>query len=129
MAKILIVEDNEENWDVLSRRLKRRGFDVVMSGGEAPSPFGIQQLSPPPPVVGRPTVAARWGSVVLTSLCFAAVHVQPGPGPLWMMPPIFFVAVCLGYAYERTGNLWTTITMHALFNATNTLLFFKMSQS
>ena len=31
MAKILIVEDNEENWDVLSRRLKRRGFDVVLA--------------------------------------------------------------------------------------------------
>ncbi len=29
MAKILIVEDNEENWDVLSRRLSRRGFTVV----------------------------------------------------------------------------------------------------
>ena len=31
MAKILIVEDNEENWDVLSRRLRRRGFDVVLA--------------------------------------------------------------------------------------------------
>ena len=31
MSKILIVEDNEENWDMLSRRLKRRGFDVVVA--------------------------------------------------------------------------------------------------
>ncbi len=31
MPKILIVEDNEENWDMLSRRLKRRGFDVVLA--------------------------------------------------------------------------------------------------
>ena len=29
MPKILIVEDNEENRDSLSRRLTRRGFDVV----------------------------------------------------------------------------------------------------
>ncbi len=29
MAKLLIVEDNEENWDMLSRRLQRRGYDVV----------------------------------------------------------------------------------------------------
>jgi two-component system, cell cycle response regulator DivK len=29
MAKILIVEDNEENWDMLSRRLERRGHEVV----------------------------------------------------------------------------------------------------
>lgn len=31
MPKILIVEDNQENWDMLSRRLKRRGFDVVIA--------------------------------------------------------------------------------------------------
>ena len=29
MAKILIVEDNEENRDSLSRRLSRRGFTIV----------------------------------------------------------------------------------------------------
>jgi two-component system cell cycle response regulator DivK len=31
MTKILIVEDNPENWDMLSRRLQRRGFDVVIA--------------------------------------------------------------------------------------------------
>ncbi len=31
MAKILIVEDNEMNRDLLSRRLTRRGFEVVMA--------------------------------------------------------------------------------------------------
>jgi two-component system cell cycle response regulator DivK len=31
MAKILIVEDNEENWDILSRRLGRRGYEVVIA--------------------------------------------------------------------------------------------------
>ncbi len=36
MAKILIVEDNEMNRDMLSRRLIKRGFDVVMaSDGDA----------------------------------------------------------------------------------------------
>ena len=36
MAKILLVEDNELNRDMLSRRLARRGFDVVVAvdGGE-----------------------------------------------------------------------------------------------
>jgi len=29
MAKILLVEDNEMNRDMLSRRLERKGFDVV----------------------------------------------------------------------------------------------------
>lgn len=31
MPRILIVEDNEENRDALSRRLRRRGFDVVIA--------------------------------------------------------------------------------------------------
>ena len=29
--KLLLVEDHEEIWDFLSRRLKRRGFDVVVA--------------------------------------------------------------------------------------------------
>jgi CheY-like chemotaxis protein len=32
MPKILLVEDNEENRDALSRRLVRRGFEVVFAG-------------------------------------------------------------------------------------------------
>jgi len=32
MAKILLVEDNEMNRDILSRHLKRRGYDFVLAG-------------------------------------------------------------------------------------------------
>ncbi len=31
MAKILVVEDNEDNRDMLIRRLQRRGFDVIVA--------------------------------------------------------------------------------------------------
>ena len=31
MSKILLVEDNEMNRDMLSRRLLRRGYDVVIA--------------------------------------------------------------------------------------------------
>lgn len=36
MAKILLVEDNEMNRDMLSRRLKRKGYDIIMAvdGGQ-----------------------------------------------------------------------------------------------
>jgi len=39
MAKILLVEDNEMNRDMLSRRLARQGYEVVVAvdGGEAVS--------------------------------------------------------------------------------------------
>ena len=32
MPKILVVEDNEMNRDMLTRRLERRGYDVIVSG-------------------------------------------------------------------------------------------------
>ena len=31
MPKILLIEDHEEIWDFLSRRLKRRGYDIVLA--------------------------------------------------------------------------------------------------
>ena len=31
MPKILLVEDNEMNWDMLSRRLRRKGYEVVIA--------------------------------------------------------------------------------------------------
>ncbi|MEO1684379.1 MAG: response regulator, partial [Cyanobacteria bacterium J06631_12] len=35
MVKILLVEDNEMNRDMLSRRLLRKGYEVVMAGDGA----------------------------------------------------------------------------------------------
>ncbi|WP_153557184.1 response regulator [Roseimaritima sediminicola] len=33
MPRILIIDDNEDNRDVLARRLQRRGFDVISADG------------------------------------------------------------------------------------------------
>lgn len=54
----------------------------------------------------------RWLAIGVTAILFALVH-EAG----WMIPPLFVLAVCLGYAYERTGNLWVPVVMHAIFNA------------
>ncbi len=35
MTKLLIVEDNDENWDMLSRRLQRRGYEVTRAADGA----------------------------------------------------------------------------------------------
>jgi hypothetical protein len=58
----------------------------------------------------RHLTGRAWVAVALASALFAAVH------PWWTVPPILFLAVCLGYAYERTGNLWVPILIHSLFN-------------
>ena len=56
----------------------------------------------------------RWVAICVGAFLFAIIH-EAG----WMMPPLFVLAVCFGYVYERTGKLWAPILMHALFNATS----------
>ena len=59
----------------------------------------------------------RWTAIALASLAFASVH------EWWMQPPIFVLSLALGYAYERTGNLWTAIFIHAAFNSSSLAVF------
>jgi membrane protease YdiL (CAAX protease family) len=83
---------------------------------------GTLQYGRPPQVLAWPQSVAwqSWLAIFIASAIFTSVH------PMWMWPPIFFLALCLGYAYERTGNLWTTIVMHSLFNAINTLAYLSL---
>lgn len=113
----------------LSRLTQRRdrqpvaaGFDIMLPGGE----IGHVQLPPAMPPLAPPMAWMRWVSIAITSVLFALVHIDPsgsGWGALWMIPPIFILSMCLGYAYERTGNLWTNIIMHMMFNTTSTIIF------
>ncbi len=57
--------------------------------------------------------------LILTSLLFALVH-----GHAHSMPALFTLAFCLGLAYEHTGSLPLTVTMHAVFNAFQIAIIF-----
>jgi len=61
----------------------------------------------------RPAVWRRWVAILITSIFFASMH------QLDHFPVIFLLSVSLGYLYERTGNMWANITLHALFNSTS----------
>lgn len=52
-----------------------------------------------------------WLAIVLTSTLFAAVHAN---GTHW--PALFVLSIGLGYAYEKSGSLFRSIFMHAMFN-------------
>ncbi len=84
------------------------GFDGVSPSGESVIPYA--QVVPP-------AVWPRWAAIILCAILFAAIHAA------WTAPPIFVLAIALGYAYERTGSLWTTIIMHALFNGLSTYVY------
>jgi membrane protease YdiL (CAAX protease family) len=73
-----------------------------------------------PPPQGK-HIWQTWAAILITSLLFASVH------EAWSAPLIFLLAVFLGYAYERTGTLWTTITIHLVFNATSTIIYLVTS--
>lgn len=68
-------------------------------------------------VAGREIALVAWVPIVVVSAAFAMIHA------LWMAPAIFVLSLCLGYLYERTGNLWACILMHAMFNALNTVFY------
>lgn len=57
-------------------------------------------------------------AIVVTSALFAMAH-WPFANTI---PSLFFLALALGYLYERSGRLWSSILLHAIFNAANMLV-------
>jgi membrane protease YdiL (CAAX protease family) len=88
------------------------GLAYAQPGPDALIDPGSTSITP-----ARPVGWQTWLAILIASAMFALVH------PNWMRPMIFVLAIGLGYAYERTGNLWTNIVMHAIFNAVNTIVF------
>ncbi|CAN5591617.1 hypothetical protein BH10PLA1_BH10PLA1_06200 [soil metagenome] len=85
-----------------------------------PAPPGSDSF-PSPIIPNAKFTIASIAAVLMTSTIFAWIH------PDWSRPPIFVLAVFLGLAYERRGNLWTCIFMHALFNGIMVTLFLFMA--
>jgi membrane protease YdiL (CAAX protease family) len=52
-----------------------------------------------------------WIAICGTAILFAAAHAN-----VEHMPALFCLAVALGYAYERSGSIFQSMSMHALFN-------------
>jgi len=61
-----------------------------------------------------------WAAVLLTSALFALAHV--GTVPVYALGTLFVLAVCIGFAFERTKSLGVAIGMHVAFNAANIML-------
>ena len=51
-----------------------------------------------------------WGAVV-SGAVFSLAHLQ-----LTLFVPLFVLGFALAWVYQRTGSLWTSIAMHAIFN-------------
>ena len=64
----------------------------------------------------------RFGGLVFTALLFAAVHAH-----LPSFAPLFVLGVCFTLAYEWSGSILVSMTMHSLFNSL-TLAFLAFPQ-
>lgn len=59
-------------------------------------------------------------AIVFSSLLFGLVHLGHGPAPI----SLFFLALGLGYIYQRTRRLLPCIIIHMLLNGQTTLVLF-----
>jgi membrane protease YdiL (CAAX protease family) len=60
-----------------------------------------------------PAPSVSWIPILVSSSLFSLAHV--GHGPDWL--PLFFLALGLGYLYQRTGRIQSCIVVHVLLNA------------
>ena len=72
--------------------------------------------------IGRP-----WPAILLSSGLFALLHLTVQSTPPYVtgcqnVVPLFALSVMMGYSYERTGRLWSSILIHVLFNGVNLIL-------
>lgn len=63
---------------------------------------------------------AEWIAIVFTSILFALAHSEQWPAPV----ALFFLSLSLGFVFQRTGSLWSTFVVHALFNGLSTAVLF-----
>lgn len=59
-----------------------------------------------------------WPAALGSAAVFGVAHFQ-----LTVFVPIFALGVALAWVYERTGSLWTSIAMHAIFNGLAVLVW------
>ncbi len=60
----------------------------------------------------RSYIVRPWPAIFLASFVFVVFHAN---APHW--PALFALSICLGYTYEKSGSLFRSIFVHALFNA------------
>lgn len=69
-------------------------------------------------------LGSRWRAVLFTSLAFGLIHFsQP-----YAIAALIFLAILIGYSYEKTGSILPPILIHALFNL-KSLIWDAMGQS
>ncbi len=70
------------------------------------------------PATGLLGLPYGWFPILVSSALFALAHIGQGPSPI----PLFFLALVLGYLYQRTHRIMPCIAMHFAFNSYSLVL-------
>jgi membrane protease YdiL (CAAX protease family) len=94
-------ESLESAWrESRSKRVQISATELIVNGVE-------------PPHVVVPSAGVVWWPILLSSGLFSLMHHGQGLAQI----PLFFLAIVLGYLYQRTHRLWPSLTVHMLLNA------------
>ena len=98
---LMVIMENKQ----LSLRLLLIGFVIIVVPVFEEMLFrGMVQS------VLRSVFGGPWSAIAVSSMIFAMMH----PWTHWV--PLFVLAMCMGYAYEKSGSLFRPIFIHAFFN-------------
>jgi membrane protease YdiL (CAAX protease family) len=104
----------------------RMASDELMTAENSPDHSSLDirhsTFSPNPPSRGMAGLPYGWFPILISSLIFAAAHFGHGVDPV----AIFFLALILGYVYQRTHRIVPTIVTHMLFNSLAILILWQM---
>lgn len=105
--------------ELLFRMLLQGGLQVAAEGLAAVP--GIDALTDAQREATADWKPTKMWPILVSSLVFALLHLGQGGAPI----PLFFLAVGLGFLYQRTGRLTPCIVVHMLLNGTMLLIEFS----
>ncbi len=62
-----------------------------------------------------------WPAILISSAIFGALH-----GELSIAGATFFIGIILAWLYEKSGSLWTSVTVHVINNAIKLFLLYAL---
>lgn len=108
--------------DVEANDEARMTKDEAVTSPTSTFVIGHSSLSTDQPPRGLFGLPHGWFPIILSAALFAAAHFGYGPEPV----PIFFLALILGYVYQRTHRIVPTIVAHSLFNLVTMISLWRM---
>jgi hypothetical protein len=126
-----ISPESTRSLDEESVAIANAGFQMTDDGcGTAIDPEAAANSScdmrhssfPSLPLRGLAGLPFGWIAIFLSSLLFAIAHIGHGLDPI----PIFFLALILGYVYQRTHRIVPCIVAHMLFNSLAMLVLWQL---